>query len=496
MMRLYLLLLWLLRTISALDVQSGFKSSQVDPSSSLDQRIFPHFFYYVPDYFKPGGPVLLMAGPERALYTTDAASLAWHAHDLGGYIVALEHRYYGKSLPFGNSSYELQNLVHLKIDNVLADLAAFVQYLKRANPFLEKSPVFVFGGSYGGLLSALFRIKYPDVVAGSIASSAPMFLLGSGVSDSSWFDTASESYIAHDETCGSQVEAAFSLLWSDLLQGNNDKVQTALNLCTSPKNKKHRLLPFVKTAFASIAQFSYACPKLMKVEWPLDLTCQRFNDAKSAPELYQALSESLWLYYNSTGELQSCMPFEGSAAAKMQSLAHGPPSFSFPSSMPSLDAELDGVLVSPVGLDTVPWHYTCCTEFFHPVSGKGIFVFDNVFNETAVRSYCQTLFPGTQLRIYDTGMLPTDTSVSFSNVLFSSGKLEPGRGYMPHTNYSATVMSFVVERAGHTFDVMLPCKNEPPALASLRLFERDVIRGWMHQWALERNSNISTLESY
>lgn len=39
---------------------------------------------------------------------------------------------------------------------------------------MENSKVIVFGGSYAGNLAAWFRLKYPHVAIGAIASSAPV----------------------------------------------------------------------------------------------------------------------------------------------------------------------------------------------------------------------------------------------------------------------------------------------------------------------------------
>lgn len=44
----------------------------------------------------------------------------------------------------------------------------------------EKAPTISFGGSYGGMLTAWFRIKYPHIIDGGIAASAPI-LMATGV---------------------------------------------------------------------------------------------------------------------------------------------------------------------------------------------------------------------------------------------------------------------------------------------------------------------------
>ena len=54
----------------------------------------------------------------------------------------------------------------------LADFAQLTTALKAE--YRTKSPVIAFGGSYGGMLAGWMRIKYPDVLTGAIAASAPV----------------------------------------------------------------------------------------------------------------------------------------------------------------------------------------------------------------------------------------------------------------------------------------------------------------------------------
>lgn len=62
----------------------------------------------------------------------------------------------------------------MSIEQALADLAHFIVEKKKEHN-LTKSKVILVGGSYAATMAAWFRLKYPHIVVGAWASSAPIF---------------------------------------------------------------------------------------------------------------------------------------------------------------------------------------------------------------------------------------------------------------------------------------------------------------------------------
>ncbi len=85
-------------------------------------------------------------------------------------MVALEHRYYGKSLP--RPTLSTSDLKYLTTEFALLDLKRFQEDISTKKNWHGKW--ISFGGSYPGSLSAYYRLKYPNLVVGALASSAPV----------------------------------------------------------------------------------------------------------------------------------------------------------------------------------------------------------------------------------------------------------------------------------------------------------------------------------
>ena len=66
-------------------------------------------------------------------------------------------------------------MAHCTSAEALADFASLITTMKQELG-ATSSPVVAFGGSYGGMLSSWFRIKYPNIIDGAIAASAPIWV--------------------------------------------------------------------------------------------------------------------------------------------------------------------------------------------------------------------------------------------------------------------------------------------------------------------------------
>lgn len=56
----------------------------------------------------------------------------------------------------------------------MADYVTFLKYYKSTVLNCPYCPVIAFGGSYGGMLAAWMRMKFPNTIDGALAASAPI----------------------------------------------------------------------------------------------------------------------------------------------------------------------------------------------------------------------------------------------------------------------------------------------------------------------------------
>mmetsp|Transcript_7109 Transcript_7109/g.13494 ORF Transcript_7109/g.13494 Transcript_7109/m.13494 type:complete len:545 (-) Transcript_7109:239-1873(-) len=137
--------------------------------------------YFVNDTFFDGsGPVFLCVGGEGPGFKASVvvtgqvhcALMMTLAAKHNALVFALEHRYYGRSVP--TPDYSTANLKWLSSEQALADLASFVGGMRLKFNLTSANRWVTWGGSYPGMLTAWARLKYPHLVYAAISSSAPV----------------------------------------------------------------------------------------------------------------------------------------------------------------------------------------------------------------------------------------------------------------------------------------------------------------------------------
>ena len=189
--------------------------------------------YIINEEFNPNktGPILFYAGNEGAIegfYDNSGFMTTTLAERLGATVVFGEHRYYGGSFPFNNKTmaFERENLKYLSVEQVMMDYVTLLDSIKAAGGYdmntdqlNPRTPVYVFGGSYGGMLASWLRMKYPATFHGAIASSAPILWFYGSVDPHAYDQITDQSAT---KLFGPECVMRYQQGFYDLLQAQND----------------------------------------------------------------------------------------------------------------------------------------------------------------------------------------------------------------------------------------------------------------------------------
>ncbi|XP_034024644.1 thymus-specific serine protease-like [Thalassophryne amazonica] len=186
-------------------VKEGRIHQPLDHSDHQRTHTFSQRFFVNEEFWlRPDGPVFLFIGGEGPISEFDL--LAGHhvnmAEEHGALLLALEHRFYGDSI--NADGLKLENMADLSsqqatiVAEVLTDLAGFHRYICHSFSLSHRNTWITFGGSYAGALSAWFRGKFPHLVYGAVASSAPVkaqldFSAYNNVNDNCWLESEEHS---------------------------------------------------------------------------------------------------------------------------------------------------------------------------------------------------------------------------------------------------------------------------------------------------------------
>ena len=354
-------------------------------------------------------------------------------------LVALEHRYYGESLP--RPSYSTEDLQYLSTAQALADAHEFVQFMREIWGW--HGSWVSFGGSYPGALSAFYRLQYPDDVVGALASSAPV----QAKRDFSAYDT----HVAHvaGPACQAKILQATASI-EQLLANPKTRNAVKVAFVASDIEGDDDFLYMVADVAAAAVQYG------MKTEFCDAITTVADDELVEA---YSAFAQDLFARWGITGK-----------------------------SLTAAGAESTDPKDYLQGFGMRPWFYQSCTEFgfwqnasadtTHRARSERI-------NANYHQKLCQRLFaidtPAATEQINKTYYWPLRTQASA--IYFTNGATDPwsklslsednGNADNPALQYE------VIEGAAHCDDLHASNPEDSMALRTARKHVRDQLARWL-----------------
>lgn len=404
------------------------------------------------------------------VYTGNEGDIEWFAQNtgfmfeiaphFGALLIFIEHRFYGKSMPYGGSKEiaysNSTTLGYLSSTQALADYATLILDLKQ-NLTATDSPVVVFGGSYGGMLAAWFRLKYPHIAVGALASSAPILNFDNITSPFSFNDIITQDFRSESENCYKVIKRSWQEIEDTAAKsGGLEILRKAFRICKNYINAGS-LESWLGTAFTYTAMTDYPTPTNFLnplPAYPVKQMCKAIDDPKTGNNTFEKLYGAANIYYNYSGDA-TCFDLADDS--------------------------------DPHGLGG--WTWQACTEMILLTDGnteESIFPASNYSYNDRLQ-FCKYRF--------DIEPRPTWVPTEFggrhiyrdlkrfgSNIIFFNGLRDPWSGGGVLKDISKSVVAIVAKKGAHHVDLRFSTNEDPKWLKDLRKREVHIISQWISQY--------------
>ncbi|KAK1771687.1 serine carboxypeptidase S28-domain-containing protein [Phialemonium atrogriseum] len=168
-------------------VKNGTFDQLLDHNDPGKGTFKQRYWWDASEWGGPGSPIFLMNPGETAAdgykgYLEDGTITGRYAKEFGGAVILIEHRYWGKSIPFAELTAE--TLQYLDLPQSIFDMTYFATHVplefddSNGGANAPASPWILVGGSYSGALAAWTSIIDPGVFWAYHASSAVVQAIG------------------------------------------------------------------------------------------------------------------------------------------------------------------------------------------------------------------------------------------------------------------------------------------------------------------------------
>ncbi|EUB62200.1 Lysosomal Pro-X carboxypeptidase [Echinococcus granulosus] len=415
----------------------------VDHFSFAPSQEFNLTYLISTEEWKPGGPILFYTGNEGLIdhFAQNTGFMFELAKILSGAVIFAEHRYYGTSLPFGSRSFlDRNHFGFLTAEQALADYAKFISDFKCANRQFSNSPVISFGGSYGGMLTAWFRQAYPNIVAGGLASSAPIWLFPGMADCRGFYQVTTRAYRqAGGDTCISTIREVWSLM-DDIAAERGLASLSGLFKTCRPFPNGDFIYEFTKDYLITLAManYPYSASFLGNLPaWPVKVCSFRISYVE---------------YIRSSEE--NCLSFDGNST----------------------------------NLDAKGWELQTCMEMTNPIcsDGKSDMFKPSTWDPIEFSNACQRKF-GVRPRMGWAGVQWWAKNLyTVTRLIFSNGDLDPWSAFgvlEKELVPGATVVR--IASGAHHLDLRGSHPNDTAEVRAARSLITNHINSWINAWHRE-----------
>lgn len=408
---------------------------------------------------KPDGPVLLYIGGESGLIPEVIAGghIVELAKEYGALLFAVEHRYYGKSR--FDDYLKLENLHFLSSQQALADLADFYEFATKAFELSEKNKWICYGGSYPGSLSAWYRLKYPHLMIGAVASSAPV-LAKTNFEGYNKVVAASlgSLLVGGSKQCTGNVNKAFEQVDGLIADRQFAKLEQDFNSCNDISNVNDTAMFVTNLAgsFMGVVQYNGQVPGLNISVLCSQMTRTGFSPYDNLVTLFKQMMRK-FLSKNCTEN-----------------------------SYKKYIAGLKNTTEDPSGYTMMrQWYYQTCTQFGYYqtcdkntscVFSKHEALFENlnmcqdVFDISAAEIYKRVAFTNA----YYGGRTPKGTRIVFVN-----GSIDPWHSLSVLSNQGESELAIFIPGTSHCENMDADRSTDPPSLRWARKEVSTIVGKWL-----------------
>ncbi|XP_077996059.1 thymus-specific serine protease-like [Glandiceps talaboti] len=448
------------------EFEAQFLMQPLEHFDPMVKDTYQQRYWVNPTYWnKPDGPVFLYIAGERGLgsYVVEIGEHVDLAKKYGALIVAVEHRFYGASINV--DGLELKQMQYLSSQQALADLASFHSFAQSKFDLTEKNTWICFGGSYPGALSAWFRLKYPHLVYGAIASSAP-------VKAETNFEGYNEVVAASladpvvkgSQECEANVASAFKEINQKIQEKQFDVLKKDFLSCNniSNPNDTATFVSNMASLLMGIVQYNEM------TTWDIEQFCSYMTQPRKP---YDNLAIFNAKYLNDSGEECSDNSFDN-----------------YLKLLRDTTSKSEGVGIRQ-------WTYQTCTQFgyYQTCDSNTTCPFSPQMDLKSSLILCSAAFniSGSVVdrRVDFTNSYYGADHPSGTRIVFVNGSIDPWHALSVLQNLSPTVTAIFINGTAHCANMEEPTPQDLPSLVQARQKIDAQIGQWLQQARGQHENN-------